>query len=68
MRRFIYEDNEHDVKLTLDMSEEVFTLMKKSKKKDKFEALKSLILYTFEKGIGNDRSWNDNLVDPSTNK
>lgn len=49
MRRFIYEDTEHDVKLTLDMSEEMFTLVKNSGK-PRHEALKSLIDYTFEKG------------------
>lgn len=62
MRRFVFEDKEHDVKLTLDMSEEMLTLIKKSGQK-RTDALKKLILYTFEKGNDHDRGWNYNQVD-----
>ena len=65
MRRFVYEDEEHDVKLTLDMSEEMFTLVKNSDK-TKFDALRALIIYTFEKGYDHDRSWKYNQVDNRT--
>lgn len=63
MRRFVFEDTEHDVKLTLDIPEEMFTVMKKSGLK-KFDALKKLVIYTFEKGIDDDnRSWHHHKVD-----
>lgn len=62
MRRFVFEDKEHDVKLTLDMSEEMLALIKKSGQK-RTDALKKLILYTFEKGNDHDRGWNYNQVD-----
>lgn len=64
MRRFVFEDGEHDVKLTLDISEEMFTLVKKSGQ-NRAEALKKLILYTFEKGNDNDKSWHNHQVDAS---
>ena len=46
MRRKVFEDLEHDVKVTVDLPE----LLHEQLHKDTTEAFKKLVLYTIEKG------------------
>jgi len=48
MRRKVFEDLEHDVKVTVDLPELLHEQLHKAK--DTTEAFKKLVLYTIEKG------------------
>lgn len=53
MRRFVFEDLEHDVKVTVDMPELLHAQLQQAK--DKLEAIRKLILFTIDKDQENER-------------
>lgn len=48
MRRKVFEDTEHDVKVIVDLPEHLHEKLHKAK--DIAEAFKKLVIYTIEKG------------------
>lgn len=49
MRRFIYEDNEHEVRVLVDIPEELFTQVKSHSKRKLDDAIKDIARYTIDK-------------------
>ena len=48
MRRFVYKDEEHDVKVLVDIPEELFIQIRQKKQKLE-EAIKNIARYTIDK-------------------
>ena len=48
MRRFVFEDKQYEVKVTVDISEDMFHGLRHAKK-DFQEALRKLVMFTIEK-------------------
>lgn len=53
MRRFVFKDEEYDVKVTVDIPEEMYHGIRHAKR-DFQKALKKLVIFTIEKETANE--------------
>jgi len=53
MRRFVFEDKKHEVKVTIDLPEELHTQIKRNKAPME-EAILKLVNFTIENGEANE--------------
>jgi hypothetical protein len=53
VRRFVFEDLEHEVKVTVDLPEELHAIIKRTTQSTK-EAIRKLVNFTIDKEEAND--------------